>query len=73
VTLARSVDGGRTFKNLALDVPAFDCCGSGFFGDYNGLDAYGGRVVAVFPVLTAQGQQVWAASARFKSGTNDLQ
>jgi hypothetical protein len=73
VTLARSVDGGRTFRNLALEVPAFDCCGSGFFGDYNGIDAYGGRVVAAFPVITAQGQQVWAASARFKTGTTDLQ
>ena len=53
VTLARSVDGGKTFANHQLPVPAFDCCDhrSPFFGDYNGIDAYGGRVVAVFPVL----------------------
>ena len=53
VTLARSVDGGKTFVNYPLSQPPFDCCAaSSFFGDYNGIDAYGGRVVAVFPVLT---------------------
>jgi hypothetical protein len=82
VTLARSVDGGKTFVNLPLasangtgPVPPFDCCTrSAFFGDYNGIDAVGGRVVAVFPILTATGQQkVQAAVARFRSGTIDLQ
>jgi hypothetical protein len=75
VTLARSVDGGKTFVNFPLQVPAFDCCArSAFFGDYNGIDAYGGRVVATFPVLTANGQQkVQAAVARFHPGTVNLQ
>jgi hypothetical protein len=82
VTLARSIDGGRTFANLPLTSPGgtgpvapFDCCEkSAFFGDYNGIDAYGGRVVAVFPILTATGQQkVQAAVARFRTGTVDLQ
>ena len=75
VTLARSVDGGRTFVNHGLPVPAFDCCAkSGFFGDYNAIDAYGGLVVAAFPVLTATGQQkVQAAVARFRPGTQELQ
>ena len=75
VTLARSVDGGKTFANHKLPVPAFDCCDhrSPFFGDYNGIDAYGGRVVAVFPVLTADGQQkVQAAVATFRPGTQEL-
>jgi hypothetical protein len=55
-------------------VPAFDCCDrSTFFGDYNGIDAYGGRVVAAFPVLDGAGQQrVLAAVARFRPGTQDL-
>lgn len=65
VTLARSTDGGRTFRNYRLDVPPFACCGDGFFGDYNGIDAYGGFVVAAFPVITPAGQQVWAVAARF--------
>jgi hypothetical protein len=78
VTLARSVDGGRTFVNHPLAVPAFDCCAaSAFFGDYNGIDAFGGRVVAVFPVLgTAasgrDGQRVLAAVARFEPATQQL-
>jgi hypothetical protein len=74
VTLARSVDGGRTFVNYKLPVPAFECCdASTFFGDYSGIDANRGRVVAVFPVLTADGtQKVQAAIARFRLGTQDL-
>jgi hypothetical protein len=66
VTLARSTDGGKTFRNFALDLAPFDCCsGSAFFGDYNGIDAYGGRVVAAFPVIRAGDQQVWSVSARY--------
>jgi hypothetical protein len=74
VTLARSVDGGRSFVNYPLAEPAFDCCAaSAFFGDYNGIDAYGGRVAAAYPVLTADGaQRVRAAIADFKPGTQEL-
>jgi hypothetical protein len=74
VTLARSVDGGRTFVNRPLEVPAFDCCAaSTFFGDYNGIDAYGGRVVAAFPVLRAgPAQSIMAVLARFAPGTQEL-
>jgi hypothetical protein len=55
-------------------VPAFDCCdASAFFGDYNGIDANAGRIVAVFPVLTADGtQKVQAAVAQFRTGTQEL-
>jgi len=75
VTLARSVDGGKTFKTYPVPIASFECCGaSPFFGDYNGIDAHGGRVVAVFPVLTAGGRQrVQAAVARFRPGTQELQ
>lgn len=77
VTLARSVDGGKTFANYPLAVGAFDCCDrSGFFGDYNGIDAYGGRVVAAFPVLPAthdlKTQFVLAAVADFRPGTQEF-
>ncbi|MGE0813251.1 MAG: sialidase family protein [Vicinamibacterales bacterium] len=74
VTLARSVDGGRTFTNYALPVEPFDCCArSSFLGDYNGIDASGGRVVAVFPVLPATGdQRIMAATMRFEPGTQTL-
>jgi hypothetical protein len=79
VTLARSVDGGKTFANIALPVTPFDCCArSSFFGDYNGIDAYGGRIVVAFPVLStpiAGGpttQRVQAAVARFRPGRQEL-
>ena len=75
VTVARSSDGGKHFINMPLPVPAFDCCAkSAFFGDYNAIDAYGGRVIAAFPILTATGQQkVQAAVAQFHQGTVHLQ
>jgi hypothetical protein len=68
VTIARSVDGGRTFVNHRVPVAPFECCEkSRFFGDYNGIDAVSGRVVAAFPVLEADGaQHVRAALARFR-------
>jgi hypothetical protein len=74
VMLARSVDGGKTFVNHKLPVTPFDCCDkSSFFGDYNGIDAVGGRVVALFPVLTGNGtQKVQAAIVRFRPGTQEI-
>jgi hypothetical protein len=74
VTLARSIDGGTTFVNRRLPVEPFDCCAaSTFVGDYNGLDAYGGRVVAVFPVIVGGEQRIMAAVMRFRPGTQVLQ
>jgi len=77
VTLARSIDGGKTFVNYALPVAAFECCEkSTFFGDYNGIDAYGGRVVAAFPVLPGatdlKTQAVFATVADFRPGTQEF-
>src|SRR5207244_13330167 len=48
VTLARSVDGGRTFVNHKIDQPAFACDSKVFFGDYTGISAYNGRVIPMF-------------------------
>ena len=75
VSLARSIDGGRTFVNHKIPIEPFDCCArSSFLGDYNGVDAVNGRVVAVFPVLTGAGQQrIMAATMRFQPGTQTLQ
>ena len=75
--LARSIDGGKSFVNLPLPETPFDCCAAtSFFGDYNGIDAYGGRVVALFPVVSAKPaaeQRVRAAIVRFRPGTQELQ
>jgi hypothetical protein len=48
LTLARSVDGGRSFVNHQIDQEPFVFDKKGFFGDYLGLDAYGGRVAVLY-------------------------
>jgi hypothetical protein len=47
VVLARSTDQGHTFNNYAWTDEPFEAGGL-FFGDYNGLAAYGGRVYGVW-------------------------
>jgi hypothetical protein len=48
LTLARSVDGGRTFVNHKIAQEPFECDPTVFFGDYLGVDACGGRVVVAY-------------------------
>jgi Neuraminidase (sialidase) len=43
VVLARSTDGGHTFKNYSWTEKPFEA-GGVFFGDYSGIAAWGGRV-----------------------------
>jgi hypothetical protein len=72
VTLARSVDGGKTFKNYKIDQPAFDCNPKIFFGDYTGIDAYGGKVVPIYMYFKNINELgVNAAIFTFKPGTQD--
>ena len=47
VVLARSSDGGLSFKNYAWTEDPFEA-GGVFFGDYSWLAAYGGRVYGVW-------------------------
>ncbi len=47
VTLARSTDGGKTFRNYAWTADAFDA-EDAFIGDYTGIAAYAGRVYGVW-------------------------
>jgi BNR repeat-like domain len=47
VVLARSTDGGLSFKNYAWTEDPFEA-GGVFFGDYSGLASYGGRVYGVW-------------------------
>jgi hypothetical protein len=49
VTFARSTDGGRTFRNYPVNIPAFETSPSLAFGDYIGIAALGGRVIGAFP------------------------
>lgn len=48
VTLARSTDGGRSFVNYKINQEPFAGDPKTFFGDYLGVDAYGGRVVVLY-------------------------
>lgn len=72
VTLARSVDGGRTFVNHRINQPPFECEEGVFFGDYIGVAAQDGRVVGVYMHFVAkQKLALSAALFRFKPGTQE--
>jgi hypothetical protein len=73
VTVARSLDGGQTFANFAVKLEPFATDRRVFFGDYNGIAAVGGRVVAVFPHFTSRRElAVSAAVFRFRPGTLEV-
>jgi hypothetical protein len=65
VTLARSTDGGRTFTNHRVNRPPFPSDDRVFYGDYLGIDAHGGRVAAIYPVLVEDPQQIFLETAVF--------
>jgi len=73
VTLARSVDGGQTFVNHKIDLPAFDVNSGTFFGDYSSISAYDGRVVPAFMHFVNDGRlAISVALFRFRLGTQEL-
>jgi len=73
LTLARSVDGGRTFVNRKIDVQPFVPNERIFFGDYSGISAYDGRVVPVFMHFEDNKKLVVSVALfKFKPGTQDL-
>lgn len=70
VTLARSIDGGKTFVNHQVKLEPFECNKGIFFGDYSGVDAYGGRVVPIFThFINKRDLAVAVAIFDFKPGT----
>jgi BNR/Asp-box repeat len=72
LTLARSTDGGRTFVNYKIEQEPFACDPKVFFGDYLGVAAYGGRVVAMYMhFVGGKGLAVSAALFRFRPGTQE--
>jgi hypothetical protein len=73
LTLARSVDGGRTFVNHKVDLPPFAANPRTFFGDYSSISAYQGRVVPAFMHFVDDGRlAISVALFRFKPGTQEL-
>jgi hypothetical protein len=63
VTLARSSDGGRTFRNYAWTPDAFEG-ENAFLGDYEWLAAYDGRVFGIWAEVAPPG---YALAARASS------
>jgi hypothetical protein len=61
LTLARSTDGGLTFANHAVNIPAFEVTDKITFGDYLGVDAKAGRVVGLFPHIV-EGKVILSAA-----------
>jgi hypothetical protein len=57
VTLARSTDGGRTFRNYAWTQTAF-AGENAFLGDYEWLAAYGGRVFGIWAEVAPEGYEL---------------
>ncbi|MGC2745765.1 MAG: sialidase family protein [Candidatus Angelobacter sp.] len=53
VTLARSVDGGKTFQNYTWDAEAFDAEGD-FLGDYLAITASGNKVFGAWAHQTSE-------------------
>jgi hypothetical protein len=73
LTLARSVDGGKTFVNHKVDLPPFSANPRVFFGDYSSVSAYEGRVVPAFMHFVEDGKlAISVALYRFKLGTQEL-
>jgi hypothetical protein len=74
LTLARSIDGGRTFVNHKIDVPLFSANERTFFGDYSSISAYDGRVVPAFMHFVGAGGSLAVSVAlfRFKLGTQEI-
>jgi len=72
LTMARSVDGGKTFVNHKIDAPAFKCDDKAFFGDYSSISAYNGRVVPMFMHFDEQKKLVVSVALfHFKPGTQE--
>jgi hypothetical protein len=72
LTMARSIDGGKSFVNHPVKQPPFAVEGRPFMGDYIGIDARGGRVVACYPHVVEGKIVLSAALFRFKPGTQEL-
>ncbi len=65
LTLARSTDGGESFKEFSIDQEAFETRNDIFFGDYLGIDAYRDKVVVGYQYFSGP-EELSVATAIFK-------
>ncbi len=61
VFLASSYDGGQTFVNQQINTETFLPSDRIFFGDYNNISAYGGRVRPIWTQFDRGELSVWTA------------
>jgi BNR/Asp-box repeat len=62
VVLATSTDGGKTFSNEVISDSPFVAPGGGvFFGDYNNISAYNGRVRPIWTRYENNKLSIWTA------------
>jgi hypothetical protein len=72
LTMARSIDGGRSFMNYKIEQAPFACNPSVFFGDYISIAAYDGRVVPIYMNFVDDRKlAVSVARFHFKQGTQE--
>ncbi|NIQ30473.1 MAG: glycosyl hydrolase, partial [Acidobacteria bacterium] len=70
VYLARSTDGGRSFVERRISAEAFEPVPDRFFGDYNGISAYGGRVACLWTHATPEANVLRAVVLDFPGRPN---
>lgn len=58
--------------NHKINQPPFECDKKAFFGDYIGIDAFGGRVVAAFQHFADKKLVLSAAIFDFQPGRQEL-
>jgi hypothetical protein len=71
VFLAHSVDGGASFVNSRISRAAFYPTAMVFFGDYNGISAYNGRIRPIWTNLDNGELDVYTALIDPETGIND--
>jgi hypothetical protein len=71
VYLARSTDGGETFTNYLVSSSPFYPNGGTFFGDYNCITAYGGKIRPIWTRLVSSALSVWTAIIDFPTGVEE--
>ncbi len=73
VYLARSVDGGETFKNYKISETPFNPNANIFFGDYTGIAAYGGYIYPIWMRMDNSLLSIWTAPITDSQLATDIQ
>ena len=72
VYLAHSTDGGNTWINERISTSPFTPNSGTFFGDYNGISAYNGKVRPMWTRLVSGQLSVWTAIVDYPVGIHTV-